>query len=125
MYNENDHYKEPTVNSETGELEESEKKPGINLAWADFRVFWLNFWQKERGFEPEISPVADKIAFMRQYKLRGRDEVRKIAEFYLTLEKSHDYPSITACFSADTLNKWKTRSVVPSHTVIGKKRGTT
>jgi len=108
-YNENEHYKEPTVNANTGELEEDEKKENQNKAWVDFRVFWLKLWRDNRGFEPEISLVADKSTFHRQYKLRGRDEVRKIAEYYFTLEKSHKYPSITACFSADTLNQWKNR----------------
>ena len=122
-YNEDKSYDPPVINADTGELE-VETKENQNLAWADFKRFWLELWEKERKFIPEISLVADKSTFHRQYKLRGREEIRKIAKFYLTLEKSHEYPSITACFSADTLNQFK----MPKSggiTVIGKKNGNT
>ena len=109
----------PTINADTGELE-GETKKNQNRAWAEFRDWWIAVWKEKRGFEPEIGLVRDKAVFHQQRKLRTLDEMKKIVMFYFGLDKSHEHSSLSACFSADTLNQYKKGLLIPKTIKIGQ-----
>ena len=122
QYNENQHTDTglPTLN-DMGEIPVPEKKANQNHAWNNWVLYWKDECFKSKGFMPEVTPFKDKPMYHKQKKLRGEVEMKRIVEFYLKDEKSNEHLSMTACFSADTINQWRVPKTSGIH-IIGKSK---
>ena len=49
----------------------------------------------------------DKPTYHRIKKLYTNEQIDEIIDFFLASQKSKEYLTITACFSAHTINQWK------------------
>ena len=100
---------EPTFNTDTGEVEGLEEKQNQNKAWIRFTSYWKSQCIKHKGIDPEITLSKDKPAFHRIRRKYTDPQIADIIHFFLTGKKSDEHLSITACFSADTINQYKQR----------------
>ena len=99
-------YKENVIDADTGELVEDEK-PDQNRVWDRFLAYWKKTCNQKYGFIPEAGGIKDKTIFHRITKKYSSNEKKDIIDFFLKSKKSKDHLTISACFSADTINLWK------------------
>ena len=106
-YDENKYKDElPSINLETGKLEEEPKKVNQNEQWYKFRAFWEAVVLKDRGFKPETN-LKDKVAYHAIAKKFTIPQIEQLVFFFLQDKKSKEHLTVTACLSADTINNWK------------------
>lgn len=82
---------------------------------ARFEKFYPWILAKLQGHVDYKLEIPSKIHVRKVYNTqakRGDHQIAEIVGFYLTLEKSKKHPpSIDACFSKDTLNQWKAKTI--------------
>lgn len=85
----------------------NQKKPNENENWKKFVSYWKKQCLILKRIDPEISPSKDKPIFHGVKKKFENKDIISIIDFFLVSKKSDDHLTISACFSADTLNQWK------------------
>ena len=90
-----------------GQIAKPENKANQNKVWNKFVSYWKKTCLEIHRIDPEVSMSKDKPNFHRIYKLYGQDRMQDITLFFLRDKKSEEHLTISACFSADTINKWK------------------
>lgn len=108
-YNENDFSDSgiPRIDIDTGEAEKPAPKDG-NRKWQNFVAYWQKKCLEAKGVEDvEVVLKKDKPIYHRVKKLYTNDQIAEIIEFFLASQKSKEFLTISACFSAHTINQWK------------------
>ena len=95
-----------------GSVSVPEKKPNQNKRWQVFKKRWEDRCEEVKGFRPEVTLSADKPTFHRIDKKYSRAEMEEIISYFLNSKKADKHLSITACFSADTINAWKQQAKI-------------
>ena len=91
---------------EDGEYQ-NRKKPNENENWKKFIFYWKKQCLLLKRIDPEISSAKDKPTFHRIKKIFANQDIISIIDFFLINKKSDEHLTISACFSADTVNQWK------------------
>lgn len=101
---------EGVVDIETGEIISKKHKENQNQKWNTFQRFFKSECYNAKGIEPEIVITKDKPIYHRIRKLYTPQQMAEIIQFFLQSPKSNEHLTISACFSADTINQWKLKS---------------
>ena len=97
---------ERQIDLDTGE-DTSYKKSNENTNWNKFVSYWKTQCMKTKNIVPEIQPSKDKPTFHRIKRKFTNQQIVEIIDHFLDDKKSNEHLTITACFSADTINGWK------------------
>ncbi|MEK6829221.1 MAG: helix-turn-helix domain-containing protein [Nanoarchaeota archaeon] len=90
-----------------GEKPRQEDRKNKNKEFQLFLKYWISEFKKTKDIEPEINISADIAIYHSRSKKYSREDIKSIIEYFLSIDKSDNFPSISACFSADTINHWK------------------
>lgn len=90
-----------------GSITKPTKKTNKNKDFYKFCDYFIKELEKKQGSAPVVGGIKDKTIFIKMCASYSVSDMQDIIQFFLTLEKAENNPTVAACFSNHTISLWR------------------